>query len=720
MKIRSHLVLLICSALLPVLVFAGVLTWIFWDQQEDAVDHRHLESVRSITVALDTELNASIRVLEGLALSPDVDKSQFGPFAGRLHRVLSTQPSWSAIVLADAHGAQVLAVGRRPAGLPQDLIDSMTFTRVVTTRQPVVSGLVTIPSLNTHVIQISVPVLRTNVVTHVLTVIIDHESWLQFLSKYEVAPGATITLLDQNGVIIARTLNSERWVGKHVSPGLLERSRQQMEATFRNTGLEGQSFYSAHRRSARWGWTVATGVPASMVEQSLRGSTFAMVGGSLLSVGVAILLAFVFGRRIAGSIATLAGSAKALASGTDVRPAQSQDITEVANVVRVFEEASALLRERELALNDALMREQQANRGKDEFLAMLSHELRNPLNTITNAMSILNRVDSRDNTVSRSRAAIDRQVRHLADLVDDLLDVARVTSGKIVLNPRTLNLAQTVSRSIMTLQEAGRLSDHQAEVDAKEVWVVADETRVEQIVANLVENAVKYTPPGGRIKVRVKSDGTDAVLEVNDTGTGISPDLLPRIFDLFTQGERTLDRSQGGLGLGLTLVRRLVELHKGRITASSGGLGTGATFTVRLPAVPALIQTQEPAPASEVVRALNILIVEDNADGREMLKALLDLEGHRVTEAKDGPTGLEQVMSVHPDVAMVDIGLPGFDGYELARRVRAAQSGEHTTLIALTGYTQEEDRRMARHAGFDAYLVKPIDIDALRRVLAEV
>jgi signal transduction histidine kinase len=715
-------VLLVCSALLPVLVFAGVLTWVFWDQQERAVDHRHLEGVRSITIALDTELSASIRVLEGLALLSDFDKNQYGPLTDRLQRILSTQPSWSAIVVANASGMQLLAVGRRSTGLPRDLVDSETFKRVVTTRQPVVSGLVTVPSLNTHVIEISVPVLRGNLVTHALTVIIDHESWLRFLSNYQIARDATITLLDHNGVIIARTLNSERWVGKSVSPGLLQQSRQLLESTFRNVGLEGQRFYSAHRRSAKWGWVVATGVPAETVEESLRGSTFAMVGGSLLSVGAAIFLAFLFGRRIAGSIGSLARSAKALASGSMVQTTPTKNITEISSAVQVFEEASTLLREREHALNEALMREQQANRGKDEFLAMLSHELRNPLNTITNAMSILNRSEPKENMALRSRAVIDRQVRHLADLVDDLLDVARVTSGKIVLNPRTLNLARTVAQTVATLQEAGRLAEHRTEVDVEDVWVSADETRIEQIVANLVENAIKYTPPGGRIKVRVRPQGDDAVLEVNDSGTGIASDLLPRIFDLFTQGERTLDRSQGGLGLGLTLVRRLVELHRGRVAATSGGLGTGATFIVSFPSVSAP-EAGAPEPVTVVgasVRPLHILIVEDNSDGREMLKTLLDLEGHRVTEAKDGPTGLERLLSVRPDVAMVDIGLPGFDGYELARRARATQNGERTRLIALTGYTQAEDRRMAERAGFDAYLVKPIDVSALRQVLAEV
>ena len=351
---------------------------------------------------------------------------------------------------------------------------------------------------------------------------------------------------------------------------------------------------------------------------------------------------------------------------------------------------------------------------------MLGHELRNPLNVIANAVTVMDRAGA-DAAAVRSREMVTRQITHLKQLVDDLLDVARVTTGKIVLNTRALDLAKIARRSIAVLQDAERLTSHQVDAGLAEAWVAADETRIEQILSNLLENAVKYTPPGGRIRVRVRPDKHTAVLEVSDTGLGIAPNLLPNVFDIFTQGERTLDRSQGGLGLGLTLVRRLVELHHGRVTAASEGLGRGATFTVVLPRIDPPAVAAEPAPASSPsARRLRVLIVEDNVDGRETLKTILKLYGHEVYEAADGLSGAELAISVGPDIALIDIGLPGIDGYEIARRVRASPHGRQMKLVAFTGYGQEEDLQRAKLAGFDACLVKPLEPAALERILAGV
>ncbi len=565
---------------------------------------------------------------------------------------------------------------------------------------------------------------------HVLVAYIDASFWLEFLRKIKLSTDATMTLLDQDGIVIARTLNNEKSFGKRPAPTLYEKSRESTEGAYRSVGLEGQWFYSAHSRSAASNWTVATGVPADSVEAALRGSALWMMGTALLTGMLAFFFAVVLGRRIAEPVSALAASAKSLISrGAVTVPApQRSGIDEVENVARAFDEARALLHEREQALNDALAGEQRAravaeaaNRGKDEFLAMLGHELRNPLSVIANAVTVMDRAGSDAAAAVRSREMVTRQITHLRQLVDDLLDVARVTTGKIVLNTRALDLAKIARQSIGVLQDAHRLTGHQIEADLAEAWVVADETRIEQIMTNLLENAAKYTPPGGRIRVRVMPDKRTAVLEVSDTGTGIAPNLLPYVFDIFTQGERTLDRSQGGLGLGLTLVRRLVELHHGRVAAASEGLGRGATFTVVLPRIDVPAAAAEPAPANPPsAPRLRVLIVEDNADGRETLKTILTLCGHEVHEAADGLSGAEVAISVRPDIALIDIGLPGIDGYEVARRVRASPSGRGMKLVAFTGYGQEEDLRRARHAGFDACLVKPIEPAVLERILAGV
>ena len=358
-----------------------------------------------------------------------------------------------------------------------------------------------------------------------------------------------------------------------------------------------------------------------------------------------------------------------------------------------------------------------ASRGKDELLAMLGHELRNPLAAITNAAHVLDSAGLPEEAARRAREVITRQNAHLARLVDDLLDVARVTSGKIVLTRGPLELADAVRRGVATLAASGRAERHRVDLDLEPVWAEVDETRLEQVVTNLVGNALRFTPPGGTVGVRLRAADGDAVLEVRDSGVGIEPEMLPRVFDLFVQGARGLDGGPGGLGLGLTLVRRIAELHDGTVEATSDGPGRGSVFTVRLPAIPA-----PPIPAPRPPSAANgaprrIVVIEDNADAREMLRVALEMAGHEVHEAHDGPTGLQTILRLQPDVALVDVGLPAFDGYEVARRVRAA-AGSAIHLIALTGYGQPDDRRQALEAGFDAHLVKPIEPGAVQAAIA--
>ncbi len=385
--------------------------------------------------------------------------------------------------------------------------------------------------------------------------------------------------------------------------------------------------------------------------------------------------------------------------------------TDITVEKQVAEARSALLAREQMAREDA----EAANRAKDEFLAMLGHELRNPLDIIASAVKVLDAISSQEPPAVRTREVIHRQVRQLAHLVDDLLDVGRVSTGKINLAREPVNLAEAVRRCVETLAGAERTGRHRLDVDAETVWVEGDPSRVEQIVMNLLSNAIKYTPEGGSISIGLKGDGQTGRLRVTDTGMGIPEHMMERIFDLFVQGERTLDRSEGGLGIGLTLVRRLVELHGGRIEASSRGPGQGSTFLVELPQISAPVATAE-VPVDETSRGTRrILIVEDNRDSREMLRFLLELAGHEVHEANDGPGGLEALRRIRPDVALVDVGLPGFDGYELAKRAREA--GDTVCLVALTGYGLPDDLRRSREAGFDAHLVKPVEAAALSRVI---
>ena len=359
----------------------------------------------------------------------------------------------------------------------------------------------------------------------------------------------------------------------------------------------------------------------------------------------------------------------------------------------------------------------EANRAKDEFLATLSHELRNPLGAITSAVAVLDRMGFGDETAGRLRKIIDRQSRHLARLVDDLLDVSRATAGKMSLHPQPLDLAEVVAGCVASLRESGRTERHVVTLHAQSALVSGDPARLTQIVTNLLDNAVKFTPRGGSIDVDVFRDDRQAVLRVRDTGVGIDPETLPRVFDLFSQAAQPMDRSVGGLGIGLTLTRRLVEMHGGTIVARSKGHGHGAEFTVRMPTA---ITAQRP-PVVRVHEAegrRRVLLIEDNDDARESLRLLLESLGHQVVTASDGRAGLLLAGHEPPEVAVIDLGLPGLDGYEVARALRAGPGGKAITLIAVSGYGQAQDRQRSMEAGFDAHLVKPVSPTVLASLIA--
>ena len=353
---------------------------------------------------------------------------------------------------------------------------------------------------------------------------------------------------------------------------------------------------------------------------------------------------------------------------------------------------------------------------KDDFLAMLGHELRNPLAAIASAAEILKRVGATSGAVGQSRAVIERQVRHLKRLVDDLLDAARVQGGKVTLNRKCVDLADAVHHAVAVLPGTGSAAEHSIEVEAEPVGVNVDPTRLEQILVSLLTNAVKFTPPGRGIRVGVRADEDAAVLVVDDDGVGMSAEVLPRIFDLFFQGDRTAARSEGGLGIGLTLVKTLAELHGGTVEARTKGPGLGSTFVVRLPRV--ALPGRVPRRASRPAGPQRVLVIEDNADARDMLKTWLMLEGHDVLEATNGADGVQILLDACPDVAFVDIGLPVMDGYEVARTVRR-RPDHPTRLVALTGYGQAEDRRRSFDAGFDDFVVKPVDPARLSEILGD-
>ncbi|HYT91820.1 MAG TPA: PAS domain S-box protein, partial [Gemmataceae bacterium] len=383
----------------------------------------------------------------------------------------------------------------------------------------------------------------------------------------------------------------------------------------------------------------------------------------------------------------------------------------------------------------------EADRRKDEFLAMLAHELRNPLAPIRNAVQVLKLLGGPEPTLAQARAMIDRQVAHMARLVDDLLDVSRITRGKILLRKEPLDLVPLVRAAAedhRSLLEGTGLK-LTVELPERPLWVEGDPTRLAQVVGNLLHNANKFTDPGGQVVVclqggepcgtplgeppepsqRAQPNATEVLLTVRDTGIGMGADILGRLFEPFSQADRSIDRSRGGLGLGLALVKGLAELHGGSVQAFSAGAGRGSEFTVHLPLIrEQSLPEKSYATTLSVGRSLRVLVVEDNRDAAESLRMVLTLSGHRVVVAYTGLAGLEAARAFRPDVVLCDIGLPGgLDGYGVAQALRADPEQFAVPLIALSGYGQEEDQRKARQAGFDRYFTKPVDPTALARIL---
>jgi signal transduction histidine kinase/DNA-binding response OmpR family regulator len=398
--------------------------------------------------------------------------------------------------------------------------------------------------------------------------------------------------------------------------------------------------------------------------------------------------------------------------------------------------AEALASRAAMALENARLYHelQQADRQKNEFLSMLAHELRNPLAPIRNANEVLYHKGHEPGRVRWAQGVIDRQLTHLVRLVDDLLDVSRLTLGKIRLAAERVELEGVLTQAVEAVRPLVDQSRHRLEVSFPDrpVWVQGDPARLIQVFANLLNNAAKYTDPGGTIWLALAAgpdpaDGEAPApafceVRVRDTGVGIAPELLPTVFELFIQANRSLDRSQGGLGVGLTLVRRLVELHGGAVEARSDGADRGSEFVVRLPLVPAPAEVgpaAADAPAPEPgTDPLRVVVVDDNVDGVESLADLIGLLGHEVRVAHDGPAGIAAVAAFDPDIVLLDIGLPGMDGYEVARHLRGSDA--RAVLVAVSGYGRDEDRAMAREAGFEQHFVKPVEYDTLRMLLDSV
>ena len=720
--LRRRLFWLVAAAIVPVALASGIALLALADEQRERANRTALEIARALSTAVDAELQRSISVLEALASASLLDTGDLERYHLVIRRVAATRPQWLSMVLHDARGNMLLNT-RLPFGaaMPQTA-EKESIALVMERRAPVV-GYLALGALGSHNIAVRVPVVRNGELRYVLSAVVKPDAILEIVMRQRLASDWVVSVFDGKNKRVARSRQHAQYIATEPAPSLAAlMAGGAAEGTGTTYALEGDPIYTAYSRSPSSGWTVAVGIPLEAVQAGTRRSVAAYGGGILLSMLFGVLAAMLIGHRITAPIRQLGAAAKALGRRERLELPQTP-IAEIRQVADSLATASDERARAEAEREQLLLREraaraiaEEANRSKDEFLAMLGHELRNPLGAISNASLLL----AADNEEGRAhaRAVISRQVQHLARMTDDLLDAARAMTGKIVLQRQPLDLAEAATHALSALRTSGRAGGRHLVQRTNAVWVDADPTRIEQILGNLLGNAVKFTPDDAVITLSVGREGAEAVLRVADTGIGMSRDLAARAFDPFVQGERPLDRSQGGLGIGLTLVKRLAELHGGSVSAESDGPGRGSVFTVRLPAAEPARLVRAQTAARELKQPRDILIVEDNDDARETLRRMLELGGHRVRVAGDGPSGLEAVRASMPDIALIDIGLPHMDGYELARRIRSLEDARRPYLVAVTGYGLPNDRAKSRSAGFDLHLTKPVDAEDLAEVLS--
>ena len=973
---RARLILLSLAVLIPAVLLGAAGTYYVYREQQAAYQRSVRETVRALALVVDKELARREEVLRSLAASPALDRGDLKTFYETARRLA---PRWdSVLVLADTTGQQLLNT-RRPFPSPDPLPRNVTFPeqrRLAGPQAVIVSSLYIAPVGKQPSFAIELPVVRDGAVTYYLAMGTFANQMQSIFTEHRLPQGWTVALLDAQGTIVARNIDPEKHVGQRARDDLVEKSRAADEGFFETQTRDGVPVLAFFSKVPRAGWTLAVGLPYGHATSSARQAAVLAAGAALALLGLAVGLAFIFGRRIVDSVRTLAHDAEQVGKGqvvsarrtglaeadrvsealalagqtmrkasaelehrearfralmdqapfsmqifspdgrtVRVNPAWSalwgvtldqiadynvledaqlertgvlpylrkafageavsipairydpnetiadrtryadpvryvsavayplkDEAGRVQQVVLVHEDitarrhAESALRESEekfrlladtipqlawmarpdgyifwynrrwyeytgttpadvegwgwqslhhpdtlpevlrrwkasLAsgepfemvfplkgaggafhhfltrvnplrgsdgeilywfgtntdvseikrMEDAL---READRRKDEFLATLAHELRNPLAPIVNSLQILKLPHLDSATTQESRERIERQVHYLVRLVDDLLDVSRVVRGKIELRKEPVDLAKVISRAIETAQP---LMDERAQrlrvsVPAEPVLVNADSLRLAQVVGNLLTNSSKYSDRNGHIELSAVVSGDEAQVSVSDTGMGIAPELLPRIFEPFVQGDHAASRSHGGLGIGLTLVKSLVELHGGSVEAHSTGPGQGARFTIRLPLLRAAHPAARPDAGSGAPRITSrrILVVDDNKDAADSLASLLRLQGHDVQVAYDGAAAVAAASARQPQVVFLDIGMPGMNGYETATRLRAIPAMKGARLVALTGWGQEGDRRRSAAAGFDHHLVKPPDWSALSQILESV
>ena len=723
MKIRAYLLIMIGAIMLPIAVFAAFGLRTLLHAEREAALQALSQAAGATALVVDRELSSAEAALRVLARSPHLAQGDMRSFYE--HAKTADRGDGGRTILFAPDGQQlintVVPLGS-PLPPPPDYVRART-EHVIATQRTVVSDLIKGAVQQIPVTTINVPVPLEDGRRYVLGSVFAPEYFSKLIDERQVPASWTVSVIDRSGNVLARPRHPARF-GQQANPRLLQATLGQAEGLARFDTRAGVDAYHAFTRSSMSGWLVTVSVPASEIEANARRAVKLAAAGMLLALLCAGAAAVFFGRRLSGAIGGTAHAALALGHGKPPRQGRT-GIAEMDALSQSVAEAGRRLASAEQERATLLHSEQEARRLaeeqvriRDDFLAMLSHELRNPLSGIVGAVQLLRMEEAKPALKTHAQDILVRQSKHLTRIVDDLLDLARLARGKIQLDLQPVELAGVVESTVDALRVAGRV-EHTLACRLEPAWVRADRTRIEQVIGNLVTNALKYTPSGGTIDIALAAQDGQACLTVRDDGVGIAPELMPKLFDIFVQGAVSLDRSQGGLGIGLSLVRSLVALHGGSIHADSAGSGQGSTFTLCLP-----LLAQDALPRAAVTPAptatpySTVLLIEDNDDARRMLAAQLATAGYRVLEADNGAEGVALARRERPGLAIVDIGLPGMDGYQVAQQLRGDPATRAMRLVALTGYGQESDRKRALDAGFDEHRVKPMRFEELGSVLA--
>nr|WP_315256731.1 ATP-binding protein [uncultured Duganella sp.] len=724
-SLRSRLILLVMLAIAP----SAIMTVINGARERAhavEVAEDNLQRLTNLAAANEAQSIAGARqLLRDLASIPDLtgDQTDCNRLLARIQR---QNPDYVNLGLIQLNGD--VTCSAVPSRTLVNLADRSHFRRAVHLKRFVAGGYIFGRVIQKHTVNLTYPVLDDDdKVKAVVFAALDLTKLDRFVAELQLPPGSLLLTADSEGKIISRKPNPEEWFGKQVS---LEMRLAMAAQPGKPVLLAGPDGIERLHRFARVGsnglsdYTLTIGIPADDITANARHDQLLDFLALAATIGLALLAAWFVGDvLVLRRVKRLATTANSIASGTlEARSGISYGKEEISELARALDAMAASLQEKEQQHRRAEKQLREADRRKDEFLAMLAHELRNPLAPISAGAQLLQSGHASEAAVQRTAGIIVRQVHHMTRLVDDLLDVSRVTRGLVTLTRVPLDVAKIVADAVEQVDPLIKSRQHRFDVALAPapLMVTGDHKRLVQVLANMLNNAAKYTPPGGAIKLSARADGSNVKLSVSDNGIGMAPELRSRVFELFAQADRNPDRSQGGLGLGLALVKSLVELHGGSVAADSDGENTGSTFTITLPATQQRPDAPLPARSVTPVRKLRVLVVDDNIDAALTLQLLLEAGGHHVTVAHTALAALEAAQARSPQLCLLDIGLPDISGYELARGLRALPHTARATLVAVTGYGRREDRELATAAGFDHYFVKPVDVEALLALIARL